>query len=207
MTSNTRRSAGMVGRTSRHCLFHCYSQAVFWSASVGSRSTRPRARSTGRGTVRASASRARGASRTGVRGARRPCRRSQRRGASSRAAPGVGPSGRSCRNSASSCWGGGRASASPRSARRGAIWTRGSGGGGGATTGSQGAGSGPGSGERAAWAGRWPGTRSRRPTARGVCVRAPRWRWRGRSAPSPREDCHACVRVDPPTASADPPET
>jgi RNA-directed DNA polymerase len=63
---------------------------------------------------------------------------------------------------------GGRSSAAPTSAPHGATWTRGSGGGGGATTGSHGAGGAIGSGDNAAWAGRWPGTRSRQPTARGV---------------------------------------
>jgi hypothetical protein len=63
---------------------------------------------------------------------------------------------------------GGRSSAAPTSVPHGATWTRGSGGGGGATTGSHGAGGAIGSGENAAWAGSWPGTRSSQPTARGV---------------------------------------
>ena len=81
-------------------------------------------------------------------------------------------------------------------ALHGATWSRGAGGGCGATTGSQGAASGTGRCERAAWAGRGLGIRSSQPMARGVCGSAPRWRCR--SAPSPREACPACVRVAPP---------
>jgi hypothetical protein len=118
----------------------------------------------------------------------------------------VGPSGRSGRNGASGCGGGGRSSALPRGAPRVATGIQGSGGGGGATPGRHGAGGETGRYEHAAWAGRWPGTRSSRPTARGGCVSAPRGRWRDRRALSRCEGSQACSGLDPATASAEPPD-